>query len=63
MAHTLDPMDLKQIIRLHLDGLSNRKIAVTLGIGRNCINKYMRLFKGSEVSFEELLSLDNAFIA
>jgi hypothetical protein len=25
MANTLDPMDLKQIITLHIDGLSNRK--------------------------------------
>ncbi len=58
MANTLDPMDLKQIIRLHLDGLSNRKISKTLGIDRNCINDYMRLFKGSEVGFEKLLSMD-----
>ena len=26
MAKTLDPMDLKQIITLHIDGVSNRKI-------------------------------------
>ena len=31
MANTLDPMDIKQIITLHLDGLSNRKIGDTLG--------------------------------
>ena len=35
MAKKLDPMDLKQIISLHLDGLSNREISKTLGIGRN----------------------------
>jgi len=28
MANTLDPMDLKQIITLHLDGVSNRKIGI-----------------------------------
>jgi hypothetical protein len=60
MAHTLDPMDLKQIIRLHLEGFSNRKIAKTLGIGRNCINHYIGLFTGSDVGFEELLSLGDA---
>jgi hypothetical protein len=60
MAHTLDPMDLRQIIRLHLEGFSNRKIAKTLGIGRNCINHYLGLFTGSEVSLSELLSLDDA---
>lgn len=59
MANTLDPMDLKQIITLYLDGLSNRQISKTLGIGRNCINGYMALFKASELPYTELLSLDN----
>ncbi|SDF17761.1 Homeodomain-like domain-containing protein, partial [Pricia antarctica] len=60
MANTLDPMDLKQIITLHLDGYSNRKIGTALGISRNTVNTYMRLFKGSDYSFKELLSFDNA---
>ena len=60
MANTLDPMDLKQIITLHLDGFSNRKIANTLGISRNTVNTYMRLFKGSDYTFKALLSFDNA---
>lgn len=60
MANTLDPMDLKQIITLHLDGVSNRKIGPTLGISRNTVNTYMRLFKASEHSFKELLAFDNA---
>ncbi len=29
MANTLDPMDLKQILSLHLNGFSNRKIGIT----------------------------------
>jgi DNA-binding NarL/FixJ family response regulator len=40
MANTLDPMDLKQIITLHLDGFSNRQIESTLGISRNTVNNY-----------------------
>lgn len=60
MANTLDPMDLKQIISLHLDGFSNRKIGATLGISRNTVNTYMRLFKASSSSPKELLALDNA---
>ncbi|PRX39218.1 LuxR C-terminal-related transcriptional regulator, partial [Salegentibacter salegens] len=60
MANTLDPMDLKQIISLHLDGFSNRKIGATLGISRNTVNTYMRLFKASGSSLKELLALDNA---
>src|SRR5680860_463007 len=60
MANTLDPMDLKQIITLHLDGYSNRKIGTALGISRNTVNTYMRLFKGSDYSPKELLHFDNA---
>lgn len=60
MANTLDPMDLKQIITLHLDGYSNRKIGAALGISRNTVNTYMRLFTGSDYTFKELLSFDNA---
>ena len=60
MANTLDPMDLKLIITLHLDGYSNRNIGFSLGISRNTVNTYMRLFKGSGYTFKELLSFDNA---
>ncbi len=63
MANTLDPMDLKQIITLHLDGVSNRKIGSTLGISRNTINIYMKLFTSSEYSFIELLHFDNAALS
>jgi len=59
MANTLDPMGLKQIISLHIDGFSNRKIGATLGISRNTVNNYMRLFKASTRSLEELLACDN----
>lgn len=58
MANTLDPMDIKQIISLHLDGLSNRKIASTLSISRNTVNNYLRLVKDSKYSCEELLGLE-----
>jgi DNA-directed RNA polymerase specialized sigma24 family protein len=43
MANKLDPMDLKQIITLHLDGKSNRAIGTLLGISRNTVNSYMQL--------------------
>ncbi len=59
MANTLDPMDLKQILSLHLDGLSNRKIGITLGISRNTVNGYLRLFKGSDYDLKALLTFDN----
>jgi transposase len=60
MSKTLDPMDLKQILTLHLDGLSNRKIGETLGISRNTINRYIQLFKGSEYPLSSLLGFDHA---
>ncbi len=59
MANTLDPMDLKQIITLHKDGLSNRKIGSLLGISRNTVNNYMKLFKACDYSFEDLLSMES----
>lgn len=58
MANTLDPMDLKQIITLHLDGVSNRKIGDTLGISRNTVNAYMKLFQACDYHPEELLEFD-----
>lgn len=63
MAKKLDPMDLKQIIRLHLDGLSNRQISKALGIGRNAVNGYMRMFTVCGKGMEELLGLDEASLA
>ena len=59
MANTLDLMDIKQIITLQTDGLSNRKIAGALGISRNTVNSYMKLFRACDYSFEELLGLDS----
>lgn len=60
MANTLDLMDIKQIITLHLNGFSNRKIGTTLGISRNTVNTYMHLFEGSKYSLEELLKLNQS---
>ena len=59
MAYTLDPMDIKQIIRLHLDGLSNRRIGTVLGISRNTINRYVQLLKATDKPLSALVELDN----
>ena len=58
MANTLDPMDIKQILTLHKEGLSNREIGDILGISRNTINTYIRLIKASDYQPEELLGFD-----
>lgn len=63
MANILDPMDLKQIITLHLDGSSNRRIGSILGISRNTVNTYIQLFAASDFSMEELLHFDNAALS
>ena len=60
MANILDPMDLKQILSLHLDGSSNREIGLILGISRNTVNNYMRLFTASGYSPKDLLEFDPA---
>ena len=59
MANTLDPMDLKQIITLHTDGLSNRQIGELLGISRNTVNNYIQLFNAGDHTFDELLKMDS----
>jgi transposase len=59
MANRIDAMDLKQIINLHKDGVSNRQIASLMSLNRNTVNHYVRLFKASGFSMDELLSLDN----
>ena len=59
MANTLDPMDLKQIITSHQDGLSNRQIGGLLDISRNTVNHYIKLFKACDQGFEDLLKMDN----
>ena len=59
MANILDLMDLKQILILHIDGISNRKISETIGIHRNTINSYVKLFNSSKYSKEELLKLED----
>ncbi len=60
MANTLDPMDLKQIITLHLDGVTNRQAGNVLGISRNTVNRYMQLFNASGHSLQDLLKMDTA---
>lgn len=51
-------MDIKQLLTLHIDGMSNRKIASTLGISRNTINNYVRTINSCGYSDDELLSME-----
>lgn len=58
----IDIMDLRQVIRLKKDGVSNRKIAENLKISRNTINEYVRIFESFELDYSELLELDDKSI-
>lgn len=60
MANKLDFMDLKQILRLKIDGLSNRKISENLQISRNTVNRYVAHFESLDFDLGALLVLDDA---
>ena len=53
----IEIMDLKHLLQLKSKGYSNRKIAEWIGISRNTVNAYVRLFQQSDQSFEELSGL------
>ena len=50
---------IKQVIRLHMDGMKNREIARVLGIYKGTVNKYVSKAEADTMSKEELLSLDD----
>jgi len=57
-AKQVDFMKLKQLLLLKERGESNRFCERILGVHRNTINPYVRLFRASGLSYAELLKLD-----
>jgi transposase len=53
-------MELRSLITLKLKGLSNRKVADLLQINRKTIDSYTSRFTALNLSFEELIKLDEA---
>jgi len=53
---------LKQIIQLKDKGVSNREIAIRLGIHRNSVNRYVALLNSEEQSYKELYQLSDAVL-
>lgn len=49
---------IKQVLRLHKDGVSNREIARQLDLYKGTVNKYVNLAKADSKSLDELLCLD-----
>lgn len=50
---------IKQVLRQHLDGVSNRKIAASLGLNKETVNKYVRMAKEDPMKLSELLALED----
>jgi transposase len=49
---------IKQLLRLHESGISNRQIAGMLGINKGTVNNYVRKLTAGKMETEDLLSLD-----
>jgi transposase len=61
MAGTrINIMELRQLIRLKKEGISNRKIAEMLRVSRNTVNEYNRIFEAHKLNYDELNELDEA---
>src|SRR5690606_8302576 len=55
----IETMDLRQLIILKKQGLSNRKIAPLLQISRNTVNNYTRVFESLNNNYDYILALDD----
>jgi len=58
-AKKVDIMELRQLLLLKEKGESNRSCEKLLGIHRNTINHYVRLFRASGLSYTRLLGYDD----
>lgn len=56
---TKDMSKIKQLLRLHLQGVSNRKIAAELDINKETVNNYIRFATSDPLGFKGLLELDD----
>ena len=60
MTGTITSMSkIKQVLRLHAQGVSNRKIAASLGIYKGTVNNYVHKITSHQWSLDELLSLED----
>jgi hypothetical protein len=56
---TKDMSKIKQSLQLHLQGLSNRKIALIVDMDKETVNRYIRLAKADSMAISSLLKLDD----
>jgi transposase len=50
---------IKQLLRLHQSGVSNREIAKTLGLDKGTVNDYIRKLKSGGMPIDDLLLIDD----
>ena len=56
---TIRMSTIKQLLQLHQQGLSNRRIAKHLGLYKATVNNYIQKLKANNFSIEELLQLED----
>lgn len=57
-----DMSKVKQMLRLHQNGVSNRQIATELSVDKETVNRYVNRAKRDELSIKELLKLDDPIL-
>ena len=62
-GNTIDMSMLKQIFRLHLQGVALLKISQIVGASRNTVKKYLRQIEASRLDVESLLAMDEETLA
>lgn len=50
---------IKQVLQLHKDGISNRRIAKELGLYKGTVNEYIRKVKDNGFDIESLLQQED----
>jgi transposase len=58
-AKKVELMDLRQLLSLKQQGISNRNCEEHTGLHRNTINHYVKLFRATGESYQRLLDLDD----
>lgn len=54
-----DMSKVKQMLRLHQNGVSNRQIAAELSVNKETVNRYIKRAKHDHLTIEELLKLED----